>query len=737
MNLVIVESPTKASTIRKFLDRGFQVTASSGHIKDLPEKALGVDILKNFAPQYQAISNKKKIIENIRQKAQEAQLVYIATDPDREGEAIAAHIAEVISDLHPTPHRVLFHEITSSAVRAAIRAPQKVDQNKVDAQIARRVMDRLVGYQVSPLIWKTVAKGLSAGRVQSVALRLVCEREEAIRSFVPQEYWSIHAELRGDDVLPFWTELISIKGDKVDLPDQAAAESILEKARSAAYQVSSIKKSVLKSKPPAPFITSTLQQDAARRLSFSPKRTMALAQSLYEGVELPDGERTGLITYMRTDSTRVADSAIESVRTFIQSAFGKNYLPPKARIYAKKKTAQDAHEAIRPTNVSLTPESLKKILEPPLWKLYDLIWSRFTASQMAEALFNVTVIEVQGDDLIFRAREQKRTFDGYQKVYPTDTEDSVTLPSLPKSFAAGYPLLLNDLQSKQHFTQPPARYTESSLIKALDELGIGRPSTYATIVNTLYERAYTESKARKLYPTPLGETVSKILVSLFPDIFEVGFTARMEEQLDRIEDGAAWVQVVRAFYEPFARALQEAEAKRYDIKQQVQEVTEQLCEKCGKPMVLKWSRRGRFLACSGFPHCRNVQSLEAPEIVDKNCPKCGAKLAIKMGKYGRFLGCPNYPQCRHLEPIGTGVICPEANCGGELVEKMVGRRRYYACNRYPDCKYKISRRPEAIPCPDCGYPFLVHAGSAQDDGQLVCPKCKTTTMAVPEVSETT
>ncbi|TKJ41529.1 DNA topoisomerase I [candidate division LCP-89 bacterium B3_LCP] len=725
MNLIVVESPSKARTIKKFLGSGFEVTASSGHIKDLPRKDLGVDILHDFKPSYGLISGKKGFVDTIRKLAQKADRVYIATDPDREGEAIAAHVAEIIAKSHPDPKRALFYEITRDSVRKAISESGEIDYHKVDAQIARRVLDRLVGYKVSPFLWKTIAKNLSAGRVQSVALRLICEREAEMEAFVPEEYWSIHAQFSAKGVDPFWAELVKYKGKKVALPDRETAQSIQDIIKSSEFAVAGINKSNKKSRPYAPYTTSTLQQDASRRLYFTAKRTMALAQMLYEGVELSGGETTGLITYMRTDSTRVAPEALKSARSFINGQLGSEFLPEKARIYSQKKRTQDAHEAVRPTDVSNTPDSLKDILEPAAWKLYDLIWRRFVASQMTDSISEVTTIEIEGNQLIFRARGSKRIFDGFQKVYPLENSNGETLPLFPATFKKGSTTDLSELKAKQHFTQPPPRFTEATLVKALDELGIGRPSTYATIIATLHGRTYTKREKRKLIPTDLGKTVNKILVELFPDVFEVSFTARLEKQLDQVEDGTNWVKIISEFYGPFARTLEEAEGKRSEIKKKVQEVTDQPCEKCGKPMVIKWGRRGRFIACSGFPECKNSKPLEPPQSSGKQCPEseCGGELLIKEGKYGRFLGCSNFPKCRHLEPIGTGVKCLQPDCDGELVERSSKGRRFYSCNRYPKCKYRINYKPEPTACDNCGHPFLIQIGSS-DDEQLGCPQCK-------------
>ncbi len=725
MNLIIVESPSKAKTIKKFLGPNFEVTASLGHIKDLPQKALGVNIDDDFKPEYKPIPNKKKVIDAIKNLAGKAEQVYIATDPDREGEAIGAHVAEIIAKTHPNPHRALFYEITRNSVQQAVADPGVIDKRKVDAQIARRVVDRLVGYKVSPFIWKTVAKGLSAGRVQSVALRLICEREADIKAFTAQEYWSIKALLSGDKLEPFWAELVSYKGKKVNLPDKITTEELIEELKKASHQVSQVKKSTLKTKPYPPFTTSTLQQDASKRLRFSGKRTMRLAQTLYEGMELPNGETSGLITYMRTDSVRVASEALHAVRNHIKTSLGENYLPGNPRNYKKKGRTQDAHEAIRPTDVSRTPAQLKGVLDEANWKLYDLIWRRFVASQMTDAVSEVTVIEVAGGDSLFRARSQERLFDGFIKVYSIESGNGDQLPPLPDGFGKGFPLNLDDIDSMQHFTQPPPRFTEATLVKIMDELGIGRPSTYAATIGTLFDRKYIEQEKRKLAPTALGETVSMILVELFADIFEVNFTARMEEQLDHVEEGTPWVKVIKEFYGPFSELLEKAEIMRDDIKKKVQEVSDETCEKCGRPMVIKWGRRGRFLACSGFPECRNSKPLEAPKSAGKVCSDCGGDLLIKEGKYGRFLGCSNYPKCKHIEPIGTGVKCEKPGCDGEFVERSSKKGRFYACNRYPECKNRLWKKPEPIECENCGHPYMLNNTSSDGDIELICPKCKT------------
>jgi DNA topoisomerase-1 len=461
---------------------------------------------------------------------------------------------------------------------------------------------------------------------------------------------------------------------------------------------------------------------------------MRLAQTLYEGIELPSGETSGLITYMRTDSVRIASEAVHRARTFIEGQIGEKYLPASPRHYKKKGKTQDAHEAIRPTDVSRTPEQLKDVLDKPLWKLYDLIWRRFVASQMADSVAEVTIIEIEGDDTLFRARGQERLFDGFQRVYPVESENGERLPPLPVNFAPGYPLHLQDIEAKQHFTQPPPRYTEATLVKAMDELGIGRPSTYATIISTLFDREYVIQMKRKLSPTELGETVNKISVELFPDIFEVGFTARMEEELDNVEGGKAkWVEVVEDFYGPFSKSLEQAEGLRSDIKKKVEEVSDQTCEKCGRPMVVKWGRRGKFLACSGFPECKNAKPLEAPEEIDKPCPSCGGKLQIKQGKYGRFLGCSNYPKCRHIESINTGIKCPQIKCDGDIVERGSKKGRFWGCSNYPKCKFRVYKQPEPISCNNCEHPFMVREGSQGEASErLTCPKCKHTVDTLPE-----
>lgn len=733
MNLIIVESPSKARTIKKFLGPDFEIEASFGHIKDLPEKVLGVDKKNDFTPQYVIIPKQKKTVEAIRRSAEKAEKVFIATDPDREGEAIAFHVAEIISGAHPSPYRSLFYEITLSSVRDAIESPISIDKHKVDAQIARRVMDRLLGYEISPLLWKTVRKGLSAGRVQSVALRLICERETEILAFVPREYWSIHATFSTKEIDTFSAELVKFKGKKVDLPDQKAAEFTCDFLKGLSYYISSIKIENVKNKPFPPYTTSTLQQDASRRLNYSAKKTMSFAQKLYEGIELADEETTGLITYMRTDSTRTSDEAKKAARKHIETQYGSEFLPEKSRHYAQKqkKKIQDAHEAIRPTSVSRTPESLKGKIDDPLWKLYDLIWRRFVASQMADAVTEVTTVEIASKDALFRAKGQKRLFPGFQKVYSVENGNSDNLPDFPKNLTCPFSVKLEDLQPKQHFTQPPPRYTEATLVKSLDELGIGRPSTYASIIGTLFDRRYIHSEKKKLVPTELGETVNKILVKEFPEIIEVGFTARMEEELDQVEEGKYWREVVRDFYAPFAQSLEKANARIKEIKKESQEDSGEKCEKCGLPMLIRWGRNGKFLSCSGFPKCKNSKPLVPPEATGKSCPKCGAELVVKVGRFGRFLGCSNYPQCRNIESISTGVKCPQPDCDGELVERGSKKGTFYACNRYPKCKFRMSRRPVDIPCDECGHSFMVQT-SKTDEKQLTCPRCKATVESVKE-----
>src|SRR3990170_352299 len=728
-NLVIVESPAKTKTLKRFLSEDYHLEASLGHIKNLPQKNLGVKIEEDFKPEYVVIPGRKKIIDRLKKEAKKAQKVYLAPDPDREGEAIAWHIAEEIKKSNSHIFRVSFNEITKKAVLKGIEKAGPIDMNKVNAQQARRILDRLVGYKVSPFLWKTVCRGLSAGRVQSVALRMICERDEEIEKFVIQEYWSITGFFETEKKEFFSADLVKIKGEDFKIENQARAEEILRDLRQKSYEVASVSTEKRSRNPYPPFITSTLEQDSARRLYFSPQKTMVIAQQLYEGVELGEKGAVGLITYMRTDSVRIADSAKKAARDFIEKNFGPDYLPDKPREYKSKKSAQEAHEAFRPTYIEYTPDEIKKYLSKDQYKLYQLIYNRFLASQMKEAIYDTTTVEIQGDGYTFRATTSELRFDGFLKVYQEikeengEKEEEAKLPLLKE----GEKVNLLKLEPEQHFTKPPARFSEATLIKELEANGIGRPSTYALIVGTIEERTYVEKEKKKLFPTELGKTVNRILVENFPELFDVGFTAEMEEELDRIEEGKDnWVEVLKDFYTPFKSILEEAEKKRKEIKSTLQEKTEETCEKCGSPMVIKWGRHGRFLACSAFPECRNTKPLnnEKNHLTEEKCELCGSPMVLKNGRFGKFLACSRYPECKNTKPYSLGIPCPKG-CGGFIVEKKSKRGRiFYGCSNYPKCDFAAWDKPVKENCPQCGANFMVLKETKKKGEYLLCLKCK-------------
>jgi DNA topoisomerase-1 len=722
-SLVIVESPAKAKTINRFLGSSYVVKASMGHVRDLPKTDLGVDIEKDFKPHYVMISGKKKTISGLKSAAAKAKYIYLAPDMDREGEAIAWHLANLIDKDGEKTKRVIFNEITETAIKEAFANPVAIDMRKVDAQQARRVLDRLVGYLVSPLLWKVVHRRTSAGRVQSVALRLICEREDEIDRFVSKEYWTIDGSFkspRGDE---FAARLEKIGKAKADLDTLKKTQRVEADIKKHSFSVLDAAKKAKRRNPRPPYITSTLQQDGARRLGFSARKTMVIAQELYEGIDLGEKGRVGLITYMRTDSVRVAASACDSARTFISDAYGKQYVPRKAAKFRKGKASQDAHEAIRPTAVERTPEAVSSFLSKDQARIYKLIWGRFVASQMAQALFELTTVEIEGGPYLFRVTGSVMKFDGFLKVYSEKQEEKETqLPVLE----SGDSLELLAVESKRHETQPPPRYTEASLIKELEEKGIGRPSTYATIISTVQERQYVEKMKGALAPTELGNTVLRILLKMFPDIFDVGFTASMEGELDKVESGQdEWVDVVKDFYGPFSKSLKKADAMKAELKQAVEEVTDTKCEVCGSPMVKKWGRHGRFLACSGFPECKNTQPLEEEEVqTDAECPECGGEMVVRVGKYGKFLACKRYPECKGTKTHTLGIKCPREGCGGELKQKRTKKGRiFYGCENYPTCKFATWDQPVGEGCPECGFSVMV-VKSARDKGShLKCPKC--------------
>ncbi|MBN2231509.1 MAG: type I DNA topoisomerase [Deltaproteobacteria bacterium] len=738
-SLLIVESPAKARTIKKYLGARFDVKASVGHVKDLPKKELGIDFDgERFEPHYVTIRGKGKVLGELKKAAQYADVVYLAPDPDREGEAIAWHIAAELGRSNEV-YRVLFHEITPQAIRTAIEHPLSIDEDKVNAQQTRRILDRLVGYKISPLLWQTVRRGLSAGRVQSVAVRLICDREAEIRAFEPQEYWSIEALLAAGEPPLFTARLHAVEGKKAEVKNAEEARIIADESAGECFTVAACEQKKRQRRPQPPFITSKLQQEAARKLGFSARKTMLIAQQLYEGVELGDAGPTGLITYMRTDSVRVADVALDDCRAYIDRRFGAEYVPAKAARYRNKNAAQDAHEAIRPTSMDLEPDGLANYLDRDQLRLYRLIWSRFVASQMTPARYYQTTVDIAaGPRYTYRAVGRRLLFDGFLALYEegvdgaaADDKDTI-LPPLEE----GDILKLESLDQKQHFTQPPPRFTESSLVKELEEKGIGRPSTYAAILSTIQDRGYAELRERKFYPTDLGELVTGMLVKSFADILDVSFTAQMEEKLDRVEEGKQdWQTLLRDFYGPFMQRVEEALPAMREAKRQEQE-TEEICEKCGARMVIKWGRNGKFLACPNYPECRNTRNLDengqpAPtdeltaEERDKLgvCPECGSPLTVRTGRFGRFIACSRYPECRYTRSIGTGIPCPEEGCDGEIVQKTSKKgKTFYACSRYPTCNYALWDRPYPLTCPLCGHPFLVEKASRNRAGYLRCPR---------------
>lgn len=745
-NVVIVESPAKSKTLARFLGDDYDICSTVGHIIDLPKSKLGVDIDNSFEPKYEVIEGKEKVIAELKRAVKTAERVYLAPDPDREGEAIAWHVANTIKtkSTRTKYFRVTFNEITKSAVTEALKNPREIDQHLVDAQQARRVLDRLVGYKVSPFLWKTVARNLSAGRVQSVALRLVAEREAEILAFVPQEYWKITAFLLTTKKAVIEANLFKIDGQtvvsageqgpkKVVIASKEQADKILADLRSAHYEVGDVAKTERIRRPYAPFITSTLQQEAAKVYGFSPKLTMSIAQALYEGVELGKEGQTGLITYVRTDSARVSEEAITAVRTFIKKEFGAEYLPASPTQYGAKKNAQDAHEAIRPTYMTWSPEKAKRYLTPQQLKLYTLIWNRFVASQMTPAEYDVTTVDITAGSYTLRASAQLLRFDGFLRVYTESDEgdDSAgqeTAQKLPE-LKTGDGLKLKELKPNQSFTKPPPRYSEALLVKRLESDGIGRPSTYASIISVIKERKYVELEQKRLKPTELGTAVCKILVEHFPTLFNVAFTAEMEKELDQVEEGQEnWVKVLKDFYKPLTTTLDGLKGKEAAIKSAMTVTTDIPCEKCGSPMVVKMGRNGRFLACSAYPECKSTKPMpeeEAKTRTDEKCDKCGSDMVIRTGRFGRFLACSGYPGCKNAKPLTLGIACPKPNCGGKLVEKQTKTKRlFYGCTNYPTCDFASWDKPVNHPCPICKHPYMVQKNTKAKGEFLKCPECK-------------
>jgi len=742
--LVVVESPAKARTIGKYLGSGYVVKASVGHVRDLPKSKIGVDFDNGFEPVYEVLEGKKKVVAEIRKAARENETVYLASDPDREGEAIAWHISEEIKDVNQNMKRVLINEITKKGVQAALAAPKEIDMHKTDAQQARRILDRIVGYEISPILWNKVQRGLSAGRVQSVAVRLVCEREEEIKAFKPEEYWSVDVTCRAVDPAspasagsllsgppPFEARIWRWKGEKAEPKTSDEAHAIAAELDAGPATVASVEKKERRKKPQAPFITSRLQQDAARKLRFSAKRTMALAQRLYEGVELGAEGPTGLITYMRTDSTRISDDAMTALRGYIGETYGAEYLPEQPNTYGNKERAQDAHEAIRPTLMEWTPERVATALAehpegPELVKLYTLIWQRFVASQMVPAVYDATTVDIDRGQAQLRATGQVMKFAGYTKVYEVAESDDVeaqkaeSADRLLPPLEIGDAITLESVRPEQHFTQPPPRFSEASLVKELEEKGIGRPSTYAAIMSTIVDRGYVEKKEARFWPTELGILVNGLLVESFPEIVSSDFTAKMESDLDKVEEGEVdWRKLLGGFYTPFKDELEKARTEMRDVKRE-EIATEWTCEKCGKPMVIKWGRNGSFLACQGYPECRNtmevVKNLDGtwekvpPQTTDEICETCGAPMTVKRGRFGSFLACTKYPECKTTKPISLGVKCPRVGCGGFIAEKRSRRGKpFYGCSNWAkkQCDFVAWDKPVPQPCPICNAKFVV------------------------------
>jgi DNA topoisomerase I len=805
--LVIVESPTKAKTIQKYLGPGYEVEASFGHIKDLPKKSLGVDLENDFSTEYVVIPGKEKVIAKLKKLAKSADAIYLAPDPDREGEAIAAHLAEELGGDSidgkkkakagaKSIRRVSFNEITKRAVQEAFAQPRDIDRNLVDAQQTRRVLDRLVGYQISPLLWDKVRRGLSAGRVQTVALRLIVERERDIKAFVKEEYWTIDANLLGSKPPQFAARFVGIGDEKTPIPNGEEAEKLKAALNNADWSVRSVEKRERRRSAAAPFTTSKFQQDASRKLRFSVKRAMMIAQRLYEGIELGDEGTVGLITYMRTDSTRVSNDALGEVREWIGKEYGKEFLPESPNTYKSKKDTQDAHEAIRPSSAMRHPDSIKQYLEEDAYKVYKLIWQRFVASQMMPAIFDQTTVDIDansgGQSYRFRVTGSVLKFEGFLKVYEEakdtkDEEDEALKHKLP-ALTEGQKLTLKGIDAEQHFTEPPPRYNEASLVKELEERGIGRPSTYAAIISTIQERQYVQKTGGKFIPTEIGFVVTDLLVENFKDIFDPQYTARLEEELDEIEDGKErWTDALGEFYKKFERELHYAEKHMENVKRMekptdekcercgsplvikwgkhgsffacssydktdpnsctftkenpidlpdldsadVQETTqEEYCENCGRPMVLKRGRFGQFMACTGYPDCKTTRRLDQakkiPDIpLDEKCPQCGRNLLLRHGRFGEFISCSGYPECKWVKQNFIGVKCPQC-ADGELVEKKARRGNFfYGCSNYPKCEFTSAFKPVAEKCPECGSPYLLEK-NLKDGVYLVCPNSKRT-----------
>ena len=729
--LVIVESPAKAKTIERILGSGYKVLASMGHLRDLPEKTFGVDIAHDFTPEYVNSVKRADVIKNLQKEANRSKDILLATDPDREGEAISWHLSKLL-DVNPDDNvRIAFHEITPPAIKDAVKHPGPVDLSMVNAQQARRVLDRIVGYKLSPWLWKQIYRGLSAGRVQSVATRLICEREEEIRAFTPVEYWTVEGTFKTEDKEKFKAKLVQIAGRDAELHTKEETDLVVEALLKKPADIISVTKSKKQRKAKPPYTTSTMQQDAVNRLSFGSKKTMMLAQMLYEGVEIPGHGHIGLITYMRTDSTRISAEMIQQIRPYIMSVYGEEYLPAKPNVYSKKKDAQDAHEAIRPTSLEFPPETLKAILSRDQLRLYTLIWNRFVASQMAPQISQATTATLQNGEYTLRASGSTVLFDGFTVMQPAkekkqENEDFTTLPPLRK----GESVMNTKMEGEQHFTTPPPRYTEASLIKTLEEKGIGRPSTYAPILDTIQKRNYVEKEGKQFVPTDLGFKVTNLLKQYFAGIINVDFTAELETWLDKIAEGkATYENAIREFWNVFEKELNEANVKAAKAKEDNQEVSDVLCEKCGAPMIVKMSRYGKYLACPNFPECKNTKPYGKgdgkEEVSDIPCDECGEKMVYRQGPYGRYLKCPGCGANKAIV-VDTGIVCPKCH-EGHLVRRRSRRGRYfYGCNQYPRCDMALWDEPVDQFCDTCGA-IMVKKTYKNKGEKILCsnPECPT------------
>ncbi|MFH1152257.1 MAG: type I DNA topoisomerase [Pseudomonadota bacterium] len=741
--LLIVESPTKVKTLKKYIGKDFNVAATVGHIKDLPEKELGIDIENDFKPDYVNLKGKAKVIQSLKKEAGDAETIFLAPDPDREGEAIAFHAAQLLKKKGRTFYRVLIHELTKKGITEALEKPLDLNHNRYDAQQTRRTLDRLVGYQISPLLWRRVQGGLSAGRVQSVAVRIICDREQEIRAFRPEEYWTITADLEADSPPPFSAMLAKKDGKKLRIPDGDLAARIVKELTDETFSVQQISTKTIKRNPYPPFTTSKLQQDAINRLRFSAKKTMVVAQQLYEGIEIGSGGPEGLITYMRTDSTRISEEAAQEALDFVARDFGPDYSLAKPRFFTNKNNAQDAHEAVRPASVYNTPAKVKPFLTPDQYSLYDLIWKRFVASQMAQALIDQNTITIQAGRYTFSLGGNTVKFAGFMALYSVSDEDSDQEKQKLPVLEQGMVLKTRGIVPKQHFTKPPPRFSEATLVKELEENGIGRPSTYASILTTIREKGYVDLVKRYFIPSELGFIVNDLLTSSFPDILDTTFTAGMETSLDDIEHGSRKsLDILKEFYASFKEKLDLAQKNMLSVKG-VGLPTELKCPSCGKQLNIKMGKNGHFIACTGYPECsfssnytRNEQGII--EIIEikindtkiKDCEKCGKPMVKKEGKFGEFLACTGYPECKHTESItnagagrDTGVPCPVPGCTGIIVEKKSRRGKlFYGCNRYPDCTFASWDKPVNRPCPQCSSPYLIEKESKKEGLTVRCPE---------------